>query len=439
MKSAITNYIKLTKPTIVLLFSLTGAGAMVLEGSLLKSPWKFLLILVGITLTAASANALNMYVDRDIDEIMQRTRKKRPLPQGKISPQKALYFGLILGAVSTGILLITSNVLATLISIGTILFYVCFYTLYLKRRTPYNIVIGGAAGATAPLIGWAAASGQISLAAWLMFLIIFMWTPPHFWALALVIKEDYKKAGIPMLPVVAGDRRTRLEILIYTVLLLPLPLLPPLTNLTNATYVTGSIVLGGIFLFLAMLLWRKKTNSSAYGLFGYSIFYLLVLFVLLIVGAGCTHHPSATKSIAPATLELSEFDKKFNSLEVGLEKGQVKEKLGEPSLREVIQGIEIWHYTAQQTQSDSKKIEFQNGKVSGFSKELPPPSKAEMLPETNRNIGDRCESDTQCSSANCHFSICSGKNNCHRTVGQLCATDNDCCFSRCDFGKCKKP
>lgn len=258
---------------------------MVVEGSLLQSPFKFFLVLVSITLCAGSANALNMYVDRDIDQIMQRTRRKRPLPLKQISPLNALWFGIILGAVSTGILIAVSSFLAALIGVATILFYVCVYTLYLKRRTPYNIVIGGAAGATAPLMGWAAASGEISNLAWLLFFIIFMWTPPHFWALALVIKDDYKEAKVPMLPVVAGDKRTRIEIFIYSLLLIPLTLLPILIQAGGTTYLVGSVLLGLAFIYLAFDLLKKKTDRSAYMLFGYSIVYLLILFTLLMVGA----------------------------------------------------------------------------------------------------------------------------------------------------------
>jgi heme o synthase len=285
MKSVISSYVSLTKPTIVLLFALTGLTAMVVEGSLLQEPGRMWVILVGIILTAGSANALNMYFDRDIDLIMKRTRKRRPLPLQQISPNHALWFGIITGAVATGLLLWFANLLSALIGVGTILFYVGIYTLILKRRTPYNIVIGGAAGATAPLIGWAAATGEISLSAWLMFLIIFMWTPPHFWALALVVKEDYREAKVPMLPVVAGEKRTRLEMLIYTVLLVPLTLAPALVRLGGPTYSIGSVILDIIFVWEALIVMRKKTDKSAYAMFWYSIIYLLALFFLLMVGA----------------------------------------------------------------------------------------------------------------------------------------------------------
>jgi heme o synthase len=285
MKSVISSYVSLTKPTIVLLFALTGLTAMVAEGSLLQEPGRMWVILVGIILTAGSANALNMYFDRDIDLIMKRTRKRRPLPLQQISPNHALWFGIITGAVATGLLLWFANLLSALIGVGTILFYVGIYTLILKRRTPYNIVIGGAAGATAPLIGWAAATGEISLSAWLMFLIIFMWTPPHFWALALVVKEDYREAKVPMLPVVAGEKRTRIEMLIYTILLVPLTLAPALVRLGGPTYSIGSVILDIIFVWEALIVIRKKTDKSAYAMFWYSIIYLLALFFLLMVGA----------------------------------------------------------------------------------------------------------------------------------------------------------
>ena len=285
MKSVISSYVNLTKPTIVLLFSLTGLTAMVIEGSLIHNPFKFWVVLFAITLTACSANALNMYFDRDIDEIMTRTRAKRSLPLKKIEPINALRFGLVLGIVSSGLLLRYANFLSAFLGLFTIFFYVVIYTLYLKRRTPYNIVIGGAAGAMAPLMGWAAATNQISLTAWLLFLIIFMWTPPHFWARALVVKEDYRKAKVPMLPVVAGDSRTRLEILIYSLLLIPLTLAPVLLKAGGIIYLVSGGLLGLIFILQTFQLMKKKDNKSAYSLFGYSIVYLLLLFIFLMVGS----------------------------------------------------------------------------------------------------------------------------------------------------------
>jgi protoheme IX farnesyltransferase len=292
MKSAITSYINLTKPTIVLLFTLTGLASMVIEGSLLATPLKFFIVLFCIAITAGSANSLNMYFDRDIDEIMKRTKRKRPLPLKTVTPNQALIFGLVLGAIAIGTLLFLTNILTAFLGLATILFYVCFYTLYLKRRTPYNIVIGGAAGATAPLMGWAAGSGHISFLAWILFTIIFMWTPPHFWALALVVKEDYRDANVPMLPVVAGDKRTRLEILIYSLILIPLTLVPVLIRTGGVTYLISSILLGALFLRQVFKMMSLKTEKSAYAVFGYSIVYLLALFIFLIIGSVIHRPPS---------------------------------------------------------------------------------------------------------------------------------------------------
>lgn len=452
MKSVITSYISLTKPTIVLLFALTGASAMVVEGSLLHNPLKFLIVLAAIIFTAGSANALNMYVDRDIDEIMQRTKRKRALPQKKVTPLQALWFGLILGILATAMLLWFANVLAASIAVATIVFYVCIYTMYLKRRTPYNIVIGGAAGATAPLIGWAAATGHLSALPWLLFAIIFIWTPPHFWALALVIKEDYRKANVPMLPVVAGDSRTRIEILIYSLFLIPLTLLGTLVKAGGLTYTIGGVILGGMFLYLVYNLMKKKTDKSAYGLFGYSIVYLLALFTLLIVGSLAHAAPvtstapaASTATSAAASASPSTFDQKFNKLDVGESTDKVQKRLGDPTLREVVEGIEIWHYSSGVTLSTPKKVDFKNKKVIGFSQdeaaiELLNTSKPAVPEEdfVTRKIGDECKVDRQCESKNCHFKICAGKNNCTLVVDDVCANNKDCCTGFCDFGKCKE-
>jgi protoheme IX farnesyltransferase len=285
MKSVITSYVNLTKPTIVLLFALTGLTSIVLEGSLLHQPIKFWTVLLAITLTAGSANALNMYFDRDIDELMPRTKKKRSIPLKKVSPLNALRFGIFLGLSATGLLLWFANPLTAFLGIFTIFFYVGVYTLYLKRRTSYNIVIGGAAGAMAPLMGWAAATNHISLIAWLLFIIIFMWTPPHFWALALVLKDEYAQAKVPMLPVVAGEERTRIEILIYSIILIPLTLAPVLVKVGGLVYLISGSLLGIVFLRQAFVLLKRRDNKSAYSMFGYSIIYLLLLFVFLMIGA----------------------------------------------------------------------------------------------------------------------------------------------------------
>ncbi len=289
MKSIIRSYVNLTKPTIVLLFALTGIAAMVIERTLMDHPFQFWMVFLGIVLTASSANALNMYCDRDIDQIMKRTRAKRPLPLNQIPPLHALIFGLVIGVIATALLWYFGSLTAAAVGVFTIAFYVGFYTLYLKRRTPYNIVIGGAAGATAPLIGWAAATGNLwgpgASIPWLLFLIIFIWTPPHFWALALVMKQDYEQAKIPMLPNVAGDERTRVEIILYSILLVGLTFWPALLRTGGLPYIIGSILLGILFLHRCVVLFRTRTDRSAYAVFGYSIIYLFVLFILLMIGS----------------------------------------------------------------------------------------------------------------------------------------------------------
>lgn len=202
----IANYFQLTKPTIIILVAITGLAMMSADGSIFAQPLKMTIVLCAIIFSAASANALNQIIDQDIDSIMERTRTRRPLPQGKMSKAKALAFALTLGIFSNLYLWFNVNPLSAILSIATILFYIFIYTLWLKRRHHYNIVIGGAAGATAPLIASAASSGTITPYAWIMFAIIFMWTPAHFWALALAVKDEYAKVKVPMLPNVLGIR-----------------------------------------------------------------------------------------------------------------------------------------------------------------------------------------------------------------------------------------
>ncbi len=279
----IKAYIALTKPTIVLTFALTGAVAMVMEGSLLHKPLQFFLALLAITFTAASANGFNQYFERDIDARMERTRLRRPLPMKILEPKRALIFSFALGLLAIIYLAVWVNWVSSAIALGTILFYSFYYTLWLKPRTHYNIVIGGAAGATAPLIGWAAATGHMALAPWLLFLIIFIWTPPHFWALALCVKDQYAKVGLPMLPVIKGDARTRNEIILYSFALVVSSLLLYFFHLSGFIYFVGSLVLGGVFVFYAGRLYFEKSVKAAYRLFGYSIIYLILLFILIIV------------------------------------------------------------------------------------------------------------------------------------------------------------
>lgn len=285
MRDQARDYVLLTKPRIVLLFALTGAAAMVVEGSLRFEGWRFLMICLGMVLTAGSANALNQYIDRDIDAVMERTRKKRPLPAGRLSPQSALMFALLTGTLATWLLFHFGNAMAAFWGVFTIAYYVGIYTMWLKRKTPYNIVIGGAAGATAPLIGWAAATGSMSLGAWLMFLIIFMWTPPHFWALALCVKDEYADASVPMLPVVKGEEVTRRQILGYTVALVPLTLALYFTRDCGWIYLVSATLLGLGFLRSAWNVFTKKDLKTSWRTFGYSIVYLLCLFSVMIVDA----------------------------------------------------------------------------------------------------------------------------------------------------------
>ncbi|MGZ3707230.1 MAG: heme o synthase, partial [Bdellovibrionota bacterium] len=276
-RARISAYFSLTKPTIVLLFVVTGAAAMVAEGSLLDQPAKFLLVLLAMAMTAGSANALNMYFDRDIDALMDRTKRRRPIPLHKITPENAARFGLVIGALAIGFYLVATNWVAAFWSFFTIAFYVGIYTLWLKRRTPYNIVIGGAAGATAPLIGWAAATGHVSPLAWVLFLVVFLWTPPHFWALAIAISDDYRAAKVPMLPVTHGEGRTRLEILVYTVLLIPVTVLPYFLHASGKIYLVSALALGGFYLWKTVQLLGRETKADAKKLFWISIVYLFLL------------------------------------------------------------------------------------------------------------------------------------------------------------------
>ncbi|MGZ3652412.1 MAG: heme o synthase [Bdellovibrionota bacterium] len=280
-RARISAYFSLTKPTIVLLFVVTGAAAMVAEGSLLDQPAKFLLVLLAMAMTAGSANALNMYFDRDIDALMDRTKRRRPIPLHKITPENAARFGLVIGALAIGFYLVATNWVAAFWSFFTIAFYVGIYTLWLKRRTPYNIVIGGAAGATAPLIGWAAATGHVSPLAWVLFLVVFLWTPPHFWALAIAISDDYRAAKVPMLPVTHGEGRTRLEILVYTVLLIPVTVLPYFLHASGKIYLVSALALGGFYLWKTVQLLGRETKADAKKLFWISIVYLFLLFIAL--------------------------------------------------------------------------------------------------------------------------------------------------------------
>ena len=228
---------------------------------------------------------MNMWYDRDIDAVMERTRT-RPLPMGRIDPDDALAFGILLSVFSTALMGLAVNWVAAALLALTIGFYVFVYTMWLKRRTPQNIVIGGAAGSFPPMIGWAAVTGTVSMESVLLFLIIFMWTPPHFWALALYRCRDYERVGVPMLPVVAGPDETRRQILLYSLVLVPLAVSPYFIGLGGIAYAAVSTVLGLIFLYLAVKVWRvregREADHAAKQLFGFSIFYLFLLFAVLL-------------------------------------------------------------------------------------------------------------------------------------------------------------
>lgn len=284
-KMKLRAYFQLTKPTIMLLVLVTGIAAMVVEGSLLNQPFTFWLVSLGIVLAGGSASAFNQYLDRDIDSVMERTRKKRPLPQGILSPTEALTFASLMGVVSTFVLYAFGGFLAAALGVATIFYYVVIYTIWLKRTTPYNIVIGGAAGAAAPLIGWAAATGTLSFTAFAMFMIIFMWTPPHFWALSLCVKDEYAKASVPMLPVVAGVEETKKQILLYTLTLLPITLVLVVCGALGVIYFTGATVLGVIFIRSSLKVARAKPEElqkQSRRTFAYSIVYLFALFLLMV-------------------------------------------------------------------------------------------------------------------------------------------------------------
>jgi protoheme IX farnesyltransferase len=285
MSLPVSSYLQLTKPRIVLLVLVTALASLVMEGSLLQSPWQFLLVLCGITMVAGSANAFNQYFERNLDAQMARTRTRRPLPLHRVPPGNALVFAIALGILSVALLFLTANALSAWLALGTILFYGFGYTLWLKPRTVHNIVIGGAAGAMGPVIAWAAASGGLALAPVLLFLVIFLWTPPHFWALALCVKEDYRTVRIPMLPLVRGDAETYRQIEIYSVALVALTLAMPFLRTGGLIYALLALGLGGVFVWKAVKARRLATVRSAWDVFGFSILYLFVLFLGLIADA----------------------------------------------------------------------------------------------------------------------------------------------------------
>jgi protoheme IX farnesyltransferase len=283
-QGTVEDYILLLKPRVMSLVVFTAlAGLIAAPGRI--HPWLAAVALVAIAAGAGAAGALNMWYDADVDALMRRTAK-RPVPRGAILPGEALGFGLTLAIGSVLVLGLLVNWLAGALLVFTIFFYVVVYTMWLKRWTPQNIVIGGAAGAFPPIIGWASASGSIDPGAIALFFIIFMWTPPHFWALALFREGDYAKAGIPMMPVVAGQSATRKQILLYSLALVPLTLVPALIGTAGPLYAAGALCLGTVFLWHAAQVFVRREGARAdlacKRLFGFSILYLFLIFALVI-------------------------------------------------------------------------------------------------------------------------------------------------------------
>ncbi|CAN5601592.1 heme o synthase [soil metagenome] len=275
-------YVALTKPRIIELLLVTTVPAMVLAARGVPRLDLVLWTLVGGSLAAGAANAINCYLDRDIDLLMTRTRR-RPLPAHQVEPENALVFGLVLSVLAFAELAILVNLLAAYLALLAIGFYVVVYTMLLKRSTPHNIVIGGAAGSLPPVIGWAAVTGDITLPALLLFAIVFYWTPPHFWALSLRLAKDYRAAGVPMLPVVRGVPETTRQIGLYSLLMVALTLVFFSVAQMRLLYLAGALLLGAVFLYQALAMWRERTEARAIRLYKYSISYLAALFAVMVV------------------------------------------------------------------------------------------------------------------------------------------------------------
>ena len=282
VRDTLSSYLSLTKPRIIAELLITTVPAMVLAQQGWPSTWLILATVIGGTLAAGGANAINCYLDRDIDEIMHRTQG-RPLPLGKIEPASALVFALTLEVAAFVLLLSTSNLLAAGLAMSATAFYVFIYTMWLKRTTSQNIVIGGAAGAFPPLVGWAAVTGNLEMPALVLFAIIFVWTPPHFWALAIKYKDDYARANVPMLPVVATMESTKSQIFWYAVALVPVSLLLFATGTVSWIYLGSALVLGAAFVRQTWILRRSEAPGAAMSVFKVSLYYLALLFVAVAV------------------------------------------------------------------------------------------------------------------------------------------------------------
>jgi protoheme IX farnesyltransferase len=288
----VRDYLELLKPRVMSLVVFTGfVGLELAPGHL--HPVLAAVAVLCIALGAGAAGAINMWYDRDIDAVMRRTRN-RPIPAGRMAPGDALGFGCFLAAVSVVLMGLAVNWPAALLLAGTIAFYVLVYTVWLKRRTAQNIVIGGAAGALPPVVGWVAVTGDLSLAPIALFALIFFWTPPHFWALALYRAGDYAKAGVPMLPVVAGPRATKRQMLLYTLVLWPCAFAPYYLGLAGIIYAAVAVLLCVSFTGFAIRVWLDSDEQSAKAMFGFSILYLFLLFALMVLDRG----PAALPGLA---------------------------------------------------------------------------------------------------------------------------------------------
>ena len=282
-KPTVADFLTLCKVKVVSLIMLTAVVGMFLATPDIPPIKLVILASIGIALASSSAAVFNHIIDQKIDNEMFRTRK-RPLPEGKITSKTALIFGIVIGVIGIGTLAIGVNTLTALLTLLALIGYAVFYTMYLKRATPQNIVIGGAAGAAPPLLGWAAITNSIELGALLLFLIIFIWTPPHFWALAIHRKKEYAKVNIPMLPVTHGHYFTRIQILLYTILLVVITVIPYLVGMSGLIYLLGAMTLGVGFLYFAIQMLRLPNDKQLpMKTFGYSINYLMLLFIVLLI------------------------------------------------------------------------------------------------------------------------------------------------------------
>jgi len=280
LRAVAADYFDMMKPRVQTLLLFTTITTMYVAGS--PSIGLVALTCLGGALSAGGAGAINHWFDRDLDAVMVRTAN-RPVPAGRVAPRNALVFGILLGVSSFALLATTVNVLAAALSLSGLLAYVFVYTIWLKRRTPQNIVIGGAAGAVPPLVAWAATTGHLSGAAFYLFAIVFYWTPPHFWALSLLMKDEYAKAGVPMMPVVRGDEETRFQIVLYTFLLVAVTILPFAGGLFGTVYFIAAVVLGAGFIALAVKLFRTRERRPALRLYLSSLAYLALLFAAMVV------------------------------------------------------------------------------------------------------------------------------------------------------------